>query len=966
MASGFRLVYLDSVYGVSGLTALQEELSLEPTGQFEFRIDLASLGLDPDLTHSLVARGPLCFLDFEATGLDPATDQLIEAGAVVVEPGESFVRVFNSFVRTTHELSPFIKRLTGISQKDVAGAPPLGIVAPALDRFIGDAPVVAHNAAFEKSWLAQAISERFARHAFLDTVELLALVYPDSPNMKLDTFCRDKLGRGERHRALDDALDMLRVVVNVLGESRRGSPAPANAAAALLHFYPASPWHERLHATVGFSFVESAPQAPAVAVPDVVLPPVPFVKSAIEERLRDTLQVRRVLPGYEMRPGQIQFFGHVFDCFAGVDGKTVATGEAGTGIGKTLAYLAVAIPFARHTGQQVILSTSSKLLQTQLLEKDIPAAARLLGYPDLRYTVMKGRANYVCRRRLDRFLASRQRDPSPNNDEAFASALLAAFSSSASHGEVDRIPTVLYQLNPAFERCAREVTSADADECRRQTCETTGGHCVFRSARHRLEAAEIAVVNHDLLLRWPPDYPPLRHLVLDEAHELVDKADGAYARSAEGVELAHRLEEILGMRGSPPLADDDETVARARHALDCVVRVGEAARAVAKSESGEPTSFQFGRDELLIPERGPGPEWKEIIDAALELARDLKALALRFTGSGGGSGDDAEAPGARIREVLEESAAVLEHALPYPKSEMYVFRLRGLARTNTASWRFMATPVLPADDFREHVLDRAETLFATSATLAVGGENDGAMRELCLSREAGDRYRIFPAVESPFDYRSNLRILFIADATDQAALVDRTMRATAIVAEKFGGRTLGLFTSRDRMIRVADLLGTRCADAGITVMTPAAGNTDPHELVRTFMDAPRAVLLGARSFWQGIDIPGDACQAVIIEKLPFDVPGDPLLTRRAEVLFGRGSRAFTDYQLPRMLLRLKQMMGRLIRTPTDRGIIVVVEPRIDKPYFRRILECLPPGAAHQRVRLDELGLAVDDFLRGRG
>ncbi|MBI5504602.1 MAG: hypothetical protein HY899_07355 [Deltaproteobacteria bacterium] len=942
------------------MAALQEELSLEPTDQFEFRIDLAALGLDPDLTQMLVEAGPLCFLDFEATGLDPANDELIEAGAILVEPGQRTVRVFNSFVHTTHELTPFIKRLTGISQQNVASAPPLGEVAPALDRFIGAAPVVAHNAAFEKSWLAQGISGRFGRHAFMDTVELLALVYPDSPNMKLDTFCRDKLGRGERHRALDDALDMLRVVVNVLGESRRGSPAPANAAAALLHFYPASPWRERLDGAVGFTFAEASPRAASAGAvaEDVFLAPVPFDRSAIEARLRDVEQVRRVLPGYEFRPGQLEFFGHVFDCFAGVDGKTVAIGEAGTGIGKTLAYLAVAIPFARHRGTQVVISTSSKLLQTQLLEKDIPAAARLLGYPDLRYTVMKGRANYVCRRRLDRFLTSRQRQaPSLDNDEAFASALLAAFSSSASHGEIDRIPTVLYQINPVFERCAREVTSADADECRRQTCETTGGHCVFRSARHRLEGADIAVVNHDLLLRWPPDYPPLRHLILDEAHELVDKADSAYARSAEGVELAHRLEEILGMRGSPPLADDDETQVRARRALACVAKVGEAARAVVKSEGVE-QAFQFGRDELLIPPGGPGPEWKELTDAALELARDIKALALRFaTGS-----DDADAPGARLREVLEESAAVLEHALPYPKSEMYVFRLRGLARTNAASWRFLATPVLPADDFREHVLEIAETLFATSATLAVSGEDDGAMRELCLAREAGPRYRIFPAVQSPFDYPRNLQILFLSDATDQAALVDRTARATATVARKLGGRTLGLFTSRDRMIRVADILAGRLADDGITVMTPAAGNSDPHELVRSFMDSPRAVLLGARAFWQGIDIPGEACQAVIIEKLPFDVPGDPLLQRRAEVLFGRGSRAFTDYQLPRMLLRLKQMMGRLIRTPTDYGMIVVVEPRADKPYFRRILESLPTGAAHQRVRLDELGLAVDDFL----
>lgn len=941
--------------------AHQEDLPLQPAERFEFTIDLAELGVDAALLDPMLARGPLCFLDFEATGLDPKMDELIEAGAILLEEGATRARVFNTLIHTAQELTPFIKRLTGITQRDVATAPPVAEVAAALDRFIGDAPVVAHNAAFEKSWLAQAVSRRFASHPFLDTVEILALVYPDSSNMKLDTFCRRGLGRGERHRALDDALDMLRVLARMLEEARSGSPAPANAIAALTHFHPRSSWRARLETSVAFEFAgtPAAPAAAATVVP-VVLPPVPFDKPAIVARLRDVELVRQVLPGYELRPGQLAFFEHVFDCFAAAGGRSVVAGEAGTGIGKTLAYLAAAIPFARHTGEQVLVSTSSKLLQTQLLEKDIPAASALLGYPDLRFTVMKGRGNYVCRRRLDRFLAARQAEGIPlDPDEGFASALIAAFSTSAVHGEIDRIPTVLYQLNPVFERFAREVTSADADECRRQHCETTGGHCVFRAARHRLEAAELAVVNHDLLLRWPPDYPPLRHLVFDEAHELVEKADGAYARSAEGIELAHRLEEILGLRGMPPLAEDDETQLLARRALTLVALVGETARRIVKA-SGEEQSFQFGRDELLVPRSGPGPDWKELTDAGLELARALRELASRFQAA---APDAEEGAGARLREVLDEAASVLDHALPSPKSDMYVFRIRGLARTTTISWRFVATPVLPGDDFREHVLERAETLFATSATLAVADEEDGALRELKLHEHAGRRYRVAPPIPSPFDYERNLEVIFLQDATDQAALVDRMTRSLAIVARRLGGRSLGLFTSRDRMVRVADLLANALAADGISVATPAAGNSDPHELVRTFMDNPRSVLLGSRAFWQGIDIPGDACQAVVIEKLPFDVPGDPLLQLRAEVLFGRGSRVFGDYQIPRMLLRLKQMMGRLIRTPTDRGMIVLVEPRADKPYFRRVLASLPPGARHHLVRLDDLDAVVEDFLR---
>src|SRR6185369_10288239 len=145
---------------------------------------------------------------------------------------------------------------------------------------------------------------------------------------------------------------------------------------------------------------------------------------------------------------------------------------------------------------------------------------------------------------------------------------------------------------------------------------------------------------------WPPDYPPLHHLIFDEAHELVEKADGAYARSAEGIELAHRLEEILGLRGAPPLVDDDETQLLARRALTLVALVGETARHMVKV-AGEEMMFQFGRDELLVPRNSPGPEWKELTDAGLELARALRELSSRFPDAE--EGDDSRA---RLREVL--------------------------------------------------------------------------------------------------------------------------------------------------------------------------------------------------------------------------------------------------------------------------------------------------------------------------
>ena len=931
--------------------AFQEHLALEPAGPFVAVTDAERLGVAVELLERLTSIGPLCFLDFEATGLDATTEAPIEVGAVIVAPGSNSVRIFNSFIRTSLVLSPFIQRLTGISQADVESAPEIGEVASALDEFIGDVPVVAHNADFERTWLAKAVHPRFADHRFLDTIELFALTYPDLPNMKLDTLCRAKLGRRERHRALDDALDTLRVVVGILAEARDGAPNAANAHAALKAFQPTSPWTPRL-AAAPVSLTRR--DVGVIEARAVELPPVDWDLDAIVARLRDEAACRTVLPDYQLREGQLDLLRAAHAAFVGHNGKSVRACEAGTGIGKTLAYLAVAIPFARATGQRVIISTSSKLLQAQLVEKDIPAAARLLGHADLRFTVMKGRANYICRRRLDRFLdRESQLFPEP---ASFPLALLCAFSRTAGHGQVDRIPTVLFAMNPELDAYRREVTSSDAGECSRKACEMTHGNCAFREARQRLEGAEIIVVNHDLLLRWPPDYPELDHLIVDEAHELPERADGAYAASIEAVEIAHRLDTVLGRKGDAPLLKDERSKRAAEHALALIATVGVEARVLAASES------PGYRDELSVPLDGPSGSWKLLIDASLELAETLDSLGARLAELVPEEDAD-EHPAAGPASSLLEAVTVIREAFPAPSPDRIV-RYRGLAR-QAVSWRLTVTPVSPAADFQAEILDRATTLFATSATIGVGEDFAGALGMLELPERAGSRFAIHPPIESPFDYPRNLEVLFVDERFSREDLVRRTTEVITTTARKLGGRTLGLFTSRDRMGTVADELFRTLSPEGFSIVAPSTGNTDPHDLVRTFRETEQAVLLGARAFWQGVDIPGDVCQALVIEKLPFDVPGDPLIQRRGELIEREGGNAFMDFMLPRMLLRLKQMIGRLIRTPTDRGVVVIVEPRCEKRYFERVHDALPPGARHARIRVRDLATILDAFVAGR-
>ncbi len=912
------------------------------------------LGVNPDALALLVQAGPLCFLDFEATGLEPTKDALIEAGAALVRADADDVEIFNTFVQTQLLLTPFIRRLTGIGQDDVRNAPSLAEVAPALDAFIGNVPVVAHNARFEQAWLSRYVSPRFAEHVFLDTVELLALVYPDSPSMKLDTFCRTLLARKERHRALDDALDTLRVVADMVGGALQGSTRVVHARNALRSFHNSSPWLPAL-AHVPAVVPDQAPEARAGGERPPSLRAVPFVYEAIHARLADVTSAGRLFPGYEFRSGQAEMVRRVHQCFSGIGGKTVHACEAGTGIGKTLAYLAVAIPFARKTGEQVIVSTSTKLLQSQLMEKDIPAAARLMGYPDLRFTAMKGRANYLCRVRLDGFLDDAAAQFAPS--DSLALAYVSAFSNNTSHGEVDRVPQVLLQMNPELERFRREVSSAEAGECSRQTCETTRAQCVFRDARRRLEGAEIVVVNHDLLLRWPPDYPPLRHLIVDELHELAERADGAYARVVDAVEILHRID-APGRDADLARRLSDRYPGLAARAKGLVESIGSSARSLAGSTEAGAGFSQTYFDDLPLPSDGPGPAWKELITAGLELADALDDLSREIAAA---TVDDASgAPG--VADALLDAATVLRESLPAPATALVV-RFRGLARPSNTSWRLVATPVSPAADFQLEVLDQVETFFGTSATLAVGEHHAAALGSLEFEERAGSRFCMGPPIASPFDYRRNLLVLFVDERLDASRLVESTVGVIAGVAGRLGGRTLGLFTSRDRLSTVSDRLDETLRPAGISVVAPSTGTTDPHDLVRTFLESDHAVLLGARAFWQGVDIPGDACQALVIEKLPFDVPNDPLIQRRGELIEEAGGNAFGDYMLPRMLLRLKQMIGRLIRTPTDRGVVVIVDSRSDKRYFPRLQDALPPEATHRKVKFADLDAALADFFK---
>ncbi|MCH2169451.1 hypothetical protein MK489_01595 [Myxococcota bacterium] len=904
------------------------------------------------------AHGRLAVVDLETTGLPAGnSSEILEIGAVLLGPGEPVATV-ETLVCPRGFIPRSVRRLTGLAEADVAEAPSIDVVAPRLANLLSGRILIAHNADFERHFLSRFVASDLGNATYLDTQDLLCITHPDAPDMRLETFTRDLLGTQERHRALSDALDATRVICEAAAGARRGEARYATARNALETYSPRSPWIPLLE-TGAF------PSSPDESIPYVKVPassesPVPFDADAIAEVLADEARGRRHFPGYRVREAQIEMareFAEALD-----RGESLLL-EGGTGVGKSLAYLAAAIPFAveRADGgvrEPIAISTRTKLLQDQLMVKDIPAAAAMLGYPNLQALSMKGRANYACARRLGVVLAE-GRETGIFEEDRLAYAALTACAKTRPHGEVGTLAGGLLFRFPLLRDLLRRSVAARADQCTREQCAQERS-CPLGRRRRALSGAHLVVANHDLLLRWPSDYPNFTTAIVDEAHELAGVADEVYAAEVRPEELLERIDDLFGRsegragaqrgvseesRGLLPAADlrnVKNDVARQRRDLQQdLIELG---RSLARHAS------EFGEVQLPDP---PGERFPAEGSLARTAAERLEQIA--HTAS------IIDVPDEEIAESVERAigdlragAADLRGAFENREDAVAAFER---LRPPFDNWRLVVRFVSPADSFHEQFAQSLETLACVSASLFVGDEPFASLGELEIENRANMPVRRV-AVASPFPYLDHMRVVALQSQGD---LVEETSDVLAELARALGGRTLGLFTSLKRMNQVAERLSDLVRDEGLEVLAPRRAQDDPAALVERFRrTGGGSILLGARTFWQGVDIPGPALQAVVIEKLPFEVPTE-LRRRRVRRLETDGEPAFERYTLGKMLLNLKQMVGRLIRTEDDRGVVVVVEGRTDKRYFSRLSDALPEACHVVEIRRDELAEYLEEL-----
>ena len=617
----------------------------------------------------------------------------------------------------------------------------------------------------------------------------------------------------------------------------------------------------------------------------------------------------RAVKDFRARPFQLEMAHAVA---AAIAGNEVLVAEAGTGTGKTFAYLVPAL----MSGGKVIISTGTKTLQDQLFDRDIPTVRSALKVP-VTVALLKGRANYVCHYHLER---ARTEARLPTRDDARHLASIDRFARVSLTGDKAHCSSV-----PEGAAVWSYVTST-RENCLGSECPHYD-RCFVMAARKQALAADVVVVNHhlffaDLVLRDEGAgelLPACNTVIFDEAHQLPETASlffGESVSTSQYLELARdaRAEGAASARDCVPLPEAAQALDKAARDL----------RLVFEEESGRLPLRTLERHQRFEPALAA------VLERLDELAAVLAEQAQRSEG---------------LERCWQRTLTLAEQTERW-RSGADARRVRW-AELFSRALHLHSTPLSIAETFREQVGAQPRAWIFTSATLSVGGDFSHYSSELGLDGARSVSW------ESPFAYERQA-LLYVPKGLPETNTPEHTpavIAAALPLIEASGGRAFLLFTSLRAMREGHALLKDAFMQRGLEFPLLAQGEGPRSELLERFRQLGNAVLVGSQSFWEGVDVRGEALSLVVIDKLPFAAPDDPVLAARIDKMNREGRNAFLEYQLPEAVITLKQGAGRLIRDEHDRGVLAICDARLyNKSYGRRILRSLPPMKQTREAR----------------
>ena len=643
--------------------------------------------------------------------------------------------------------------------------------------------------------------------------------------------------------------------------------------------------------------------------------------NAIERAFSADGELARAIPSFRARGQQIEMAVQIGEALRD---QAVLVAEAGTGTGKTFAYLVPAL----LSGAKVIISTGTKTLQDQLFVRDLPTVRAALGVP-VTIALLKGRANYVCHYHLARNAAD-GRFATPQ--DAADLRIISRFAQSSASGDKAECTDVREDSG------AWAAATSTRENCLGQDCPNVKA-CFVLAARRAAMEAEVVVVNHhlffaDLMLRdegMGELLPACNAVIFDEAHQLPETASlffGESTSTAQLLELARdtRSETLAGARDCRALIDETRKLEKSARDLRLVFEAGNARLALAQALARDGFSAAVSELEQTLA----------VFHGVLE------TQAERSEG---------------LANCLRRSEEIAERLQRWQTTE--ATDLIRWVEVFAHSAALNATPLHVSGVFKRQLEAQPRAWVFTSATLAVGRDFTHYCNELGLTWLAqAPRTAVWG---SPFDYAEQAMLYAPAGMPDpnHPDYTGRVARVALPLIRASRGRAFVLCTSLRAMRQIHALFVEAFAAAGDTLPLLLQGEGSRTELLERFRQLGNAVLVASQSFWEGVDVPGDALSLVIIDKLPFAPPDDPVLAARVEHMARNGGNPFMQYQLPRTVINMKQGAGRLIRTEGDRGLLCICDPRmIDKPYGKVVWRSLPPM---RRTRSEDEAIG---FLQG--
>jgi DNA polymerase-3 subunit epsilon/ATP-dependent DNA helicase DinG len=907
----------------------------------------------------------LVALDIETTGLDSKKDRIIEIGAVKFGPsGKS--EEFSTLINPGVKIPRFITELTGITDAMVRGdrIPIIEDAIKELDDFVNDLPVIGHNILFDLSFLRTAGGIK--RNPFIDTYEMASVVLPSEGRYNLRALGQVlAVPMKATHRALDDT-KVTQAIYEKMYQMILEIPLPVLA--EIVRLSKNTGWGGTLPFQWAFQELNGNKEIEPYQNPILSQPPPKELDPLQPESSQKNLNIEDItailepggpfhesFTGYEHRSEQVEMLRLTSQAIS--EGRHLLI-EAGTGIGKSLAYLIPAAMWATKNQQRVVVSTNTINLQDQLISKDIPLLLDILDL-NCRASVLKGRSNYLCPHHFESLRKSKPKSP----DEMRVLAKILVWLEKSQTGDRGEI-----NLNNPRERRIWNRISAEHEDCSTENClKRSGGRCPFHRARQDAHTSHLIVVNHALLLadvatgnRVLPEYDTL---VIDEAHHLESATTNA---------LSFYSSQSLLRRSLNILGDDKKGV------LNWIMELGENTlppgeygalhqliqSIITRSFKTESRMDELFRNMQVFLERSTGgkkdnrytqkmriipatrlqPDWDQIEvswDQARQSLHGLLEDIQKLWESISEILQNLDVDEAQFEAVLNDLREISRELYEtYENIDNLVFQ----PDVNMIYW-IESPPQNPAIAIQAaplhigHLMERfiwfeKRSVILTSATLTTAGNFDYIRGRL----QALDAEEM--ALGSPFDYQNAALLYLVEDIPEPTDLKGHQLfinKGLIELSKEIGGRTLVLFTSYGQLQRTAQAITGPLATEGIIVYEQGSGPS-PHTLLKSFRQAEQAVLLGTRAFWEGVDIPGQDLSVLVIAKLPFQVPNDPIVSARAETY----QDSFQEYMLPEAILSFRQGFGRLIRTKQDVGVVVIFDKRIiSKTYGSLFLSSLP-------------------------